>query len=347
MVPDQRARKAGWIASLATLAALATLDASIDASVAVLTVLFAIAPLIACAVLPARGTALVALLSVVAAVASGWWNGLFGDSQHLIRILDVAIVGGAATLIASVRVRREQQYAELARIAEVAQRAILPVLPTSSGGMDISARYASAVQGALVGGDLYDCYHEGDVTRLLIGDVRGKGIEGVEQAARVIRAFRQAAASKPTLLAVVKDMDAYLTPFFDDEEFVTALFVEPLGPGRLALVSAGHPPALVRHRSGELEAAEVAQGLPLGTGLPATFTTTELTWGPGDRVLLYTDGLSEARDERGEFLDLATLGAALGEPDPLDGVLDAVHQHVQGGRLGDDLAVVLLEHQPV
>ena len=92
---------------------------------------------------------------------------------------------------------------------------------------------------------------------------------------------------------------------------------------------------------------EVAQGLPLGTGLPATFTTTELAWGPGDRVLLYTDGLSEARDERGEFLDLTTLGAALGEPDALDGVLDAVHQHVHGGTLGDDLAVVLLERQAV
>jgi phosphoserine phosphatase RsbU/P len=340
---DQRARKVGWIASLATLAALVTLDASIDASVAVLTVLFALAPLMACAFVPARGTAVIALLALAAAIVSGTWNGVFGNAQHLIRILDVALVGGAATFIASVRVRREQQYAEMARIAEVAQRAILPVLPASSGGMEISARYASAVQGALVGGDLYDCYHEGDVTRLLIGDVRGKGIEGVEQAARVIRAFRQAAASRPTLLDVVEHMDAYLTRFFDDEEFVTALFVEPLGPGRLALVSAGHPPALVWHRSGDVESADIAQGLPLGTGLPATFTTTELTWRAGDRVLLYTDGLSEARDAHGEFLDLSTLGAALADPDPLDGVLRTVRDHVRGGTLADDLALVLLE----
>jgi len=343
---DQRARKLGWGASLATLAGLVALDASIDESVAVLTVLFALAPLIACAVLPARWTAVVAALALLAGIASGTWNDSTGTAQYYVRILDIALVGGAAVLIAAVRVHREERYSQLAQIAEVAQRAILPVLPASSGGMDISARYASAVRGALVGGDLYDCYHEGDVTRLLIGDVRGKGIQGVEQAARVIRAFRQAAASKQTLLDVVEDMDAYLTPFFDDEEFVTALLLEPVGTDRLALVSAGHPPALVLHRSGELEAVEIPQGLPLGTGLPVTFTTTELTWEPGDRVLLYTDGLSEARDSSGEFLDLTCLSGALGAPDALDRVLLAVQRHVDGGTLGDDLALVLLEHQP-
>lgn len=346
VMADRRARKTGWIASLATLAGLVVLDVAIDPGVAVLTVLFGISPLIACALLPARETAGVGLLSLGAAVAAGWWNDELGEAQHVVRVLDVALVGAAATLIAGVRVHREERYAELVRIAEVAQRAILPVLPESSGGMDITAHYESAVEGALVGGDLFDCYHAGDVTRLLIGDVRGKGIEGVEQAARVIRAFRQAAASCDSLVEVAEDMDAYLTPFFDDEEFVTALLVEPVGPDRLALVSAGHPPALVRHRSGALEIAEVAQGLPLGTGLPTVFSATELTWAPGDRVLLYTDGLSEARDRRGEFLDLAGLSAALGGPDALDDVLDTVHRHVPGGKLADDLAVVLLERQP-
>lgn len=344
MTPDQRARRIGWTASLVSLAVLVVLDIAMDESVAVLTGLFALAPLVACAVLPTGATAFVWCLALVAAVASGWWDDSAGTPQQTVRILGVVLIGGAAVAIAAVRVRREQRYAQMAQIAEAAQRAILPVLPHQAGGIDITARYESAVEGALVGGDLYDCYFTDDVTRLLIGDVRGKGIGGVEQAARVIRAFRQAAARQESLAAVASDMDAYLVPFFDDEEFVTALLVESAGPNRLDLVSAGHPPALLLRRGDGLAPIEIPHGLPLGTGLMTAFEETAVLWQPGDRVLLYTDGLSEARDQQGEFLDLAELETPLAAPHALDGVLDVVRRHVDGGVLGDDLALVLLEH---
>lgn len=343
MTPDQRGRRIGWAASLTCLAILVLLDIELDTSVAVLTGLFALAPLIACAVLPTGATATVYGLALVAALTSGWWNHAGYTTQHYVRVIGVVLTGGAAVAIAAVRVRRERRIAELAQIADVAQRAILPVLPNHAGGIDITARYESAVEGALVGGDLYDCYTTDEVTRLLIGDVRGKGIGGVEQAARVIRAFRQAAARQSSLLDVATDMDIYLAPFFDDEEFVTALLVEVIDPDRLRVVNAGHPPALLL-RKGELEAVDVAHGLPLGTGLYASFTATDLLWESGDRLLLYTDGLSEARDEQGEFLDLAVLEQPLSGPRALDEVLDAVRRHARSGRLSDDLALVLLEH---
>jgi len=341
--PDQRAREFGWIAALTCLALLVLLDIGLDSSIAVLTGLYALAPLIACAVLPTSSTALVASLALAAAVTSGWWNDTATTTQHWVRVVGVLLIGTAAVLIAAVRVRRERRISELAQIAEVAQRAILPVLPAVVGSVDVEARYESAVEGALVGGDLFDCYHDADVTRFLIGDVRGKGIGGVEQAARVIRAFRQAAARRSTLVDVAEDMNDYLTPFFDDEEFVTALLVEAVGPDHLLLVSAGHPPALLLRQGAALETVEVPQGLPLGTGLPASYEGAELAWSTGDRLLLYTDGLSEARDGGGEFLDLASLTPELAGPDPLDGVLEAVRSHVRRGRLGDDLALVLLE----
>lgn len=343
MTLDERAPRIGWAASLGCLAVLILFDIWLDASVAVLSGLFVLAPLIACAVLPVRSTAIVTGLALLAALASGWWNHVGSTNQQWVRIIGVVSIGGAAVAIAAVRVRREQRIAELAQIAEVAQRAILPMLPVTAGGMDISARYESAVEGALVGGDLYDCYSTEDVTRLLIGDVRGKGIGGVEQAARVIRAFRQAAARRETLGEVAADMDAYLVPFFDDEEFVTALLVEAIGPDRLAVVSAGHPPALLLRHGDGLEPVDIPHGLPLGTGLPTTFTAVEVTWQPGDRLLLYTDGLSEARDGSGEFLDLSVLADPLADNHALDSVLAAVRQHTRDGVLGDDLALVLLE----
>jgi serine phosphatase RsbU (regulator of sigma subunit) len=213
----------------------------------------------------------------------------------------------------------------------------------------IAARYQSAAQGALVGGDLYDCYHSEDHIRLLVGDVRGKGIAGVEQAARVIRVFRQSAALRRTLVEVAEEMDAYLRGFFDDEEFVTALLVEVTEPHALRLVSAGHPgPQLVR--ADEATVLDLPMGLPLGLGLgPASGAYVEATvpWSAGDRLLMYTDGLSEARDSRGEFFPIASLDDEVRTGTvnhAVDQVVAAVTGHVPRGSLEDDLALVVLEH---
>ena len=347
---ERTTRPAWWAVALASLAVLAVVDAAIPADTAVLTVFFVIAPLIACAVLPPADTAVVAALSVAVAVASAWWDDGVGTAQQTVRTIDVVIISVAAVVVAVVRQHRERRYSELSRIAEAAQRAILPILPRVASGVGITAHYQSAAVGALVGGDLYDCYHHQDLSRIIIGDVRGKGIAGVEQAARVIRAFRQAAARAETLVQVVEDMDRYLAGFFDEEEFVTALLVEVAAdPDHAILVDAGHPPPLLVGDSTGLRALEVREGMPMGTGLPARWEATPFTWQARDRLLLYTDGLSEARDENGEFLPLARLAGPLREAPAeraIQRVLDTVAAHAAHARLGDDLALVLLENSP-
>jgi serine phosphatase RsbU (regulator of sigma subunit) len=214
--------------------------------------------------------------------------------------------------------------------------------------VSIGARYLSAAQDAVVGGDLYDCYHAEGRVRLLVGDVRGKGIGAVEQAARVIRAFRQAAGTKATLPELAEDMSGYLAPFFDDEEFVTALLADVSKPTELTLVSCGHPPALLVSSDGLASLLDAPAGLPLGLG--DRYDALAMPWGPGDRLLMYTDGLSEARDVHGEFLVLPSLASLL-TTEPVDGALDAllqaVRRHVASGRLTDDLAVMLIENAVV
>ena len=330
------------------LALLVVLDVSIPPDYAVLTSLFGIVPLIACAVVPARGTAAIAVLALVAAVASGVWNDTMGTAQHTVRLVNVFLVGGMAVVIAAVRVNREHRYAEMSQIAQVAQRAILPSLPVRAGHVAMAALYQSAARGALVGGDLYDCYHSMGRVRFLVGDVRGKGIAAVEQSARVIRAFRQSAGTKATLPALAQDMSAYLTPFFDDEEFVTALLVDASEPTQLTLVSCGHPPAMLVRSDGRTSLLDAPAGLPLGLG--DTYDALTVPWAPGDRLLMYTDGLSEARDARGQFLALPSLAPLL-TAEPVDGALNAllrvVHRHVPSGHLTDDLAVMLLENAAV
>lgn len=329
-----------------TLVVLVVLDVATPDATLALSPLFALSPLIACAVLPAAPTAGFATVAFLSAVASGLWNHNFETPQQLVRLVDVGLVSVIAVIVAVVRVRRERQLGRITTIAEVAQRAVLPVLPAHARRVDTAVRYVSAARDAVIGGDLYDCYHSRTHTRFLIGDVRGKGIGAVEQAARVIRAFRQAAAIQADLHAVAEDMSSYLTSFFDDEEFVTALLVDTTDPGCLTLVSAGHLRPMLIHPDGTAEfLLENTGELPLGLG--HRYTSHMARWQPGDRMLLYTDGLSEARDESGRFLPVLALAPALavGSVDvALDEVLAAVRRHVPRGQLADDLAVMLLEN---
>lgn len=349
MTRDRAIQLAGAGLAALLLVLLVALDVAVDDPDVSLVPLFALPPLIVCAVLPVLRTAAIAGATVAMALVSATWNDSWGDTQYVVRVIDVTLISAMSVGIAWVRVRREDRFAHLSQIAETAQRAILPQLPARADGVSIASRYQSAARGAMVGGDLFDCYHSAAHNRFLVGDVRGKGIGGVEQAARVIRAFRQSAAIEPTLAEVVQEMNDYLVPFFEPEEFVTALLVEATGPGELTMVSAGHPPPVLVRAGAGVEVLDLPAGLPLGTGLtrPTLYVAATVRWEVGDRLLMYTDGLSEARDAEGRFLPMPALGPQL-EGDTVEGALDRVleqvRRHVPQGRLSDDLAVVLLEN---
>jgi len=347
MTGDRATRAVGVGLATVLLVVIAVVDVLVDDPV-VFAPLFALAPLVACAVLRAPATAVYALAAVALTVAAGWWNDVFDTPQQIVRVVYVALIAAAAVAISIVRVRREHRYARMAEIAEVAQRTILPTLPEVVGHVALAARYLSAAQEAVVGGDLYDCYHSDTQVRLLVGDVRGKGIGAVEQAARVIRAFRQAAATQPDLPAVASHMSRYLAPFFDEEEFVTALLVDVSDPARLTLVSCGHPPPVHIRPDGHASLLEAPAGLPLGLG--DVYLALDLPWEPGDRLLIYTDGLSEARDRRGRFLPVLPLAPLLASGTveaALEDILDAVRGYVPDAELTDDLAVMLVENLSV
>lgn len=334
------------VVAIAWLAAIAILGLALPNTV-VPDTLFAVAPLIACSVLSPRVTANFASAAILLVVGSGLWNDSLGSAQQWIRVLDVVLVSSAAVVLASVRVRREQQLTRLTAIAETAQRVILPKVPAVTEGLHISSRYLSAARDAVVGGDLYDCSVTEGYTRFIVGDVRGKGLAAVEQAARVIRAFRQAAAVRATLTEAAHDMNSYLIPFLGDEEFATALLMDLTERDTITLTSCGHPPAVLVRANGFAEFLEVPAGMPLGVG--ESTDAASFAWRPGDRVLLYTDGLSEARDAGGEFFPILDAGPLLAEghvEEAIDSLVARVREYVPGGHLGDDLAVLLLENAP-
>jgi GAF domain-containing protein len=269
------------------------------------------------------------------------------------RVYDAADLSFAEDLAAraAVAVENAQAYsvqsgqlAAITRVAEAAQHAILAPVPPRLGPVRLAASYVSAARDALVGGDMYEAVEREGSVRLLIGDVRGKGLEAVRMATVVLGHFRSAAVECEDLGALARQVDNRLRPYLGDEDFVTALMAEIAPDGRCSIVTCGHPPAMLAE-AGVIRPVGAADSLPLGLGADPSPVTVQLR--PGARLLLYTDGILEARDPNRQFVQLETVVAPLAARGSIDGVLDRILDELRalvGGSLGDDLALVVAEY---
>src|SRR4051794_12408874 len=251
----------------------------------------------------------------------------------------------AALAVETAHAFREQsgRLAEVTRVAEAAQHAILAAPPPQIGPVALAARYVSAAAEALIGGDLFEVVDRPGAVRLLIGDVRGKGLDAVRTATVVLGEFRAAAADIDDLADVAVQIDRRLRRYLTAEDFVTAALAEVANDGTFSLVSCGHPPALLLRPDG-IVTVDAESSLPLGLGAAPTPVTGALC--PGDRLFLYTDGIIEARDRQGQFVDLQRLLAPVEGVDletALDRVLSGLRAAV-GGAMADDIAMLVAEY---
>jgi serine phosphatase RsbU (regulator of sigma subunit) len=258
--------------------------------------------------------------------------------------------------------QENQRLADVASVAEAAQRALLRPLPRQVGPLELGVVYLAAAAEARVGGDLYEVTRTQFGIRLIVGDVRGKGLDAVEIAADVLGVFREVAHEVYTLAEVARRIDASLArrPAAPLEEFVTAVLAE-IDPaaGSLTIYNCGHPPPLVlspaesdgQGPAGRLRVTPVdvpAPALPLRLMSLGDTSGAERTVAlqPGDALLLYTDGVTEARDARREFYPLeervAEVAARAGgaDGDLLDRLRDDLVRYV-GAPLDDDAALLL------
>ena len=176
--------------------------------------------------------------------------------------------------------QQNQKLADVTSVAEAAQRALLRPLPGQVGPLELGVVYLAAAAEARVGGDLYEVARTPFGIRLIVGDVRGKGLDAVEIAADVLGVFREVAHEVYTLGEVARRIDASLArrPAAPLEEFVTAVLAE-IDPaaGSLTVYNCGHPPPLLLSAGPGGSAAGTGlagtglagTGLP-GTGLPGT-----------------------------------------------------------------------------
>ncbi|KOG30962.1 MULTISPECIES: PP2C family protein-serine/threonine phosphatase [Streptomyces] len=261
---------------------------------------------------------------------------------------------------------------ELARaraVAAATQRVLLRPPPDRLDGLALAAGQLSATRGASVGGDLYEAVATPHGMRIVIGDVRGHGLAALGAVVAVLGSFREAAHDEPELGGVLRRLERALERHLRErardehparagseprhpaaEEFVTLLLLEVRSDGRLSVFNCGHP--------GPYRLGRRVERLPVGDPLPplgvlplpavlVPYTAARLL--PGETLVLHTDGAEEARDRRGRFfaLDAALAGAAAESPAALVRRVHAALLHHTGGRLADDVALLVVRNDRV
>ncbi|MGW1539283.1 PP2C family protein-serine/threonine phosphatase [Streptomyces sp. NPDC002309] len=315
--------------------------------------LFTAAPLVAAPLLSRRATILTGVGAVAMVLGLQSWYGTLMEVEPFTELITVATVAGLAVVV-NVLVRRSHARLDSAwEIAEAAQLAVVPEPMERIGGFEIAARYQAAQADAFIGGDLYAVQDSRYGLRLVVGDVRGKGMGAVAAVAVVIGAFREAAEQEPTLEAVAGRLERALAR--EDtrrggidavEGFTTAVLAEiPHDDGVVRILNRGHPPPLMLYADGTVRPLPARDpALPLGMGELGSWPACaeETPFPGGATLLLYTDGLTEARDARGVFYDpVARLAGRTfrGPGSLLSAVTEEVHRHCGGGTT-DDMALL-------
>ncbi|MEU1949494.1 PP2C family protein-serine/threonine phosphatase, partial [Streptomyces sp. NPDC020125] len=298
-------------------------------------------------------TVIMACVAVLATCLLAELHGVKDPTQAATEIGTVATVTVLAVAINRVVRRSYHRLASARGVAEAAQRAVLPAPPARLAGLEIAARYVPAEKYAAIGGDLYAVQDTPHGVRLTVGDVRGKGLGAVEVVAILLGCFREAAEQETTLEALVGRLEralqregarrADLEVF---EGFTTAVVAEiPRGDSTLRLINRGHPAPLLMEEDGAVRALEPeASALPVGMGELAGWPdrVMELGFAEGETLLLFTDGVTEARDRDGEFYDpeKRLRGRRFADPQELlDALVADVERHTDGGT-SDDMALL-------
>jgi PAS domain S-box-containing protein len=262
-----------------------------------------------------------------------------------VRRLVQALASQATAAIENARLYEAQRS-----IAETLQEALLQP-PQSFPGLAVGYLYRSATEAALVGGDFFDVFEvDADWVGLVVGDVCGHGVEAARTASLVrdtLRAYAFQAIPPDEVLSLVNGAVGRQGLHLS---FTTVLFaLLNKQTGELLHSSAGHPPPFLRDQAGGVEPILGAPGPPVGAFSEAVYRAGQSNLSPGDILLLYTDGLTEARqagsifgDERvKEFLRKHGSGA---EALP-DSLLAEVLAY-SGGELRDDLALLAVSRAP-
>ncbi|WP_327121362.1 serine/threonine-protein phosphatase [Streptomyces sp. NBC_01341] len=321
------------------------------------------APVAAAPLFGVRGIIGVGVTAMIVHAFLARLDGTFGWRAGLANQITLAAVTALAVLIHRTLRTQDARARRAQHVAAVAQHAVLPRPPSRLGDLHIDARYVPAESEALIGGDLYVVQSTPFGIRVMVGDVRGKGLGAVSAVSADLGAFRYAADEAEDLPQLVTRLERALLREGgrrggqqQAEGFTTALIVEfSADLETVRLVNRGHPPPVLldaRGRATLLDASEEAPPLGMSDLGVWSAPVDSHAFPAGSTLLCYTDGITESRDAAGAFYDpVARLPLALGHRTRSGGhlapgqILDALIQDVRrhiGGRPKDDQALLAL-----
>jgi PAS domain S-box-containing protein len=254
---------------------------------------------------------------------------------------------------AGLAVDNARLYDDQARIAGTLQRSLLPPALPDIPGLEVAARYSPMGDGIEVGGDFYDLFAAGPAWVAVIGDVCGKGVEAAALTSLARHSLRALAREDPPPSVVLARLnEAIVAERGLDPRFSTVAYVRLApGAGRVGVTaaSAGHPLPLALRRGGAVEALG-EPGTLLGPFPRARAHDASAELGPGDALVLYTDGATEARRDGAMFGEerlRALLGGLAGRSaDEIAAAVEAAVVAHHGGPLADDLALLVVRVRP-
>ncbi len=363
-------RNVAWLPPLVVLLAVPVVDWFTSGDFRVISWLVLV-PGTAAAVCRVWTTALFAALAMLMYIVgdSSWPH---QERTGLPDFILVAVGGILSVLACAVRLRGQERMLHMRAVVDTTRRILLRQLPPDVGGLDHAEIYLAADSEARVGGDFYDIQPSPYGTRVVVGDVQGKGLAAVEAASVLLGTFREAAYHEPEPVTVAERLETRMVRHVrycahvgrdDAERFATAVLLDfpelrsertDWGPDltgldalTLDVVNFGHEPPLLLSPHGVC-LLPLRDGLPLGLGglAPPETRTATVRLAADETLLLVTDGVTEARDGRGVFFPLReyltralAAGAPVLAPESLVRLVrDGVLAHT-GGFLDDDTTI--------
>ena len=237
------------------------------------------------------------------------------------------------------------------RMAETLQASLLPPNLPTVAGMDLAATYRAAAAGTTVGGDFYDVFPLGERGwGVVIGDVQGKGTEAATVTGIARHTIRTAAMRRNPTGSLRVLNEALLRGDEHGGRFCTVLYGQldvADDVARIEFASGGHPPALLRRADGTVEPVG-GGGTLMGVIESIDLNHEQTALQPGDALVLYTDGVTEARGNEGEYGEQRLAEAIADAPAATARELaDAIERSVtafSGGRFRDDIALLVLRN---
>jgi serine phosphatase RsbU (regulator of sigma subunit) len=320
--------------------------------------LLVIAPALTASMAGPGMTALAGALAVTAQVLIAVFHGGLGTANHMAQIIALTALSALVVMVSMIKERRHRALNRARSVAEAAQRVLLRPPPGRIGPLRVAWLYLTSEDETRIGGDLFATARAAKpATRVLIGDVRGKGLGAIGEASVVLGAFREGAHrydGLPELVSVLEDSvcrnleEVAATDTDVGEHFVTGLLLDlPDHDGPAEMIDCGHPPPMLLGEDGVrvLHARHYEPPLGMCELVDPGRRTSAFDFTPGDMLVLYTDGVIEARSPDGVFYPLAERLAGFPATNP-ETLVQQIHRdllnHV-GGDPADDVALLVIE----